>query len=233
MNEPIIWTSEKDGHILDFNPKTHRYYLKKAGEDRRRPVVSVTTIKRGFPQSEALIKWRVAQGMEEYIAGGKLEKAGDIGNLAHELYPKVEKGEKFEAPQIPELQNILRLHGEWYEKRGKYDDVQGREVIMAHPQYMVGGTLDRYVIRDGKMGLQDYKSGKSIYDSDFFQLAWYDILAEFWLGVRFDFWEIIRFGKEDDEPDTKKLSDPDIMRDFREQTIRNLQTYRFMVKYKP
>lgn len=233
MNDPIIHTSTKGDYTLQFNPKTHRYYLQFPKDPKKRPLVSATTTSRGFPQSEELIKWRVKQGIEEYISGERLARAAEIGTFSHEIFIQIEKGEKPDVPNIEAVQNIVRLHKEWFEKEGKHDDVRAREIFVAHPEYMVGGTIDRYCIRDGKLILQDYKTTKGIYDSAFFQLAWYAILAEFWLGVKFDIWEIIRFGKEDDEYETKQLRDKEIMHDFREQAIRNLRTYRFSVKYKP
>jgi len=233
MNEPVIIQSEKDGHRLEFNPKTHRYYLTIKGATKRRPVVSATTTNGGFPTSEALIKWRIKQGIEEYISGDKLQKASEIGTFSHQFFYDVEQGREVDVPKIPEVQNIVRLHGEWYAKEGKNDEVLFREQIMAHPEHMVAGTMDRMCKRDGKIILQDYKTSKGVYDSAFFQLGWYSILSEYWLGIKPDVWEILRFGKEDDDYETKKKNNPDEMEDYRQQSLRNLETYRFAAKYKP
>ena len=223
--------SEKDGYKLEFNPKTHRYFLHIPGEPKRRPLVSVTTTNRGYPVAEGLIKWRIGQGIEEYISGQKLGKASAIGTFSHELFYKIEKGEPVDVPEVAEIQNIIELHKVWWDKVGYKDEVTHRENIMAHPDYMLAGTLDRSCIRDGKRWLQDYKTAKGIYIEAFFQLAWYDILAEFWLGIKHDVWEVIRFGKEDSEYETQKIEDPDMMKEYKAQALRNLATYRFTSKY--
>lgn len=233
---PGLIYSERNGHTLRLNEKSHRYFLKKKDEESFRPLVSTTTYSKFYPQSEQLIKWRIAQGLEEYIAGKKLDKAGDIGTWAHKLILQIEQGKTPDIPDIPELQNCIKLFRMWYEKIGKHDEILNQEAIMCDPDLMVAGTLDRLAKRNGKIVLTDYKTAKGIYGSYLFQMASYDQLLKTWFDIVPDVWEIARFGKEDDKPEVKTWSrtgDRELIQAYIEQTNRNLKSYRFNSVYSP
>lgn len=233
MNNAETVTSQSNDHILEFNAKSHRYRLKKSGTDMFRPVVSVTTVGRAFPQSEALVKWRIKQGIEEYISGEKLSKAGEIGTFSHSIFNQIEKGENPHIPDIKEIQNCVRLFKKCREERLSKDKILKAEAIMASPTRMVAGTLDRLVERSGKIILSDFKTNSGIYDSALFQLAGYSILLEEWFGIVPDVWEILRFGKTDEDYEFREVREKDVMKDYQDQWNRNVDTYRFVAKYKP
>jgi len=224
--------SKQHGHLLEFNAKTHRYYLTKKGEEKRWPLVSVTTTNRAFPMAEGLIQWRIKQGVEEAIAGQIMKRAGNIGTICHELFRKIEAGEKPNIPKIPEIENPIRLFNKWRQNVGEKDKVLMAEQFMCSPKLMLAGTMDRLAQRDNMMGLFDWKTSNSIYEAAFFQLAGYDILLKEWFNIKADFWEVIRFGKEDSKYEVKRVQEPEVMEDYRQQFLRNLGTHRWMAKYK-
>jgi len=230
---PNYILDKRNGFELKFNPVSHRYYLLKPQADEFIPVVSCTTINKAFPQSEALIKWRIRQGNEEYISGEKVGRAADIGTIVHHILNKMEKEEEVDVPPIKEVQNAVRLFKKWKEEKGSKDEIIDAEGIVCSPPIMVAGTFDRVAKRNGKVVLSDFKSSKGIYESALFQLAGYDIMLREWLGYEPDAWEVLRFGKEDEDYETLYIDDKDKMNDFKEQFLRNVKTYRFMSKYKP
>ena len=227
----MIKSKSKDGqHELEFNPKSHRYKL----DGKALP--SVTTIIKMLPTPEALIKWRIKQGLEEYISGKKLFRAATIGGLVHAYIEKTESGEAPEEPKgeteedTTKIRNCISLYKNQWKPQNK-DEILGLEKIVAAPNKKYGGTIDRLAKRNDKIVLSDFKTSTGIYLENFIQVAGYAIAIEEWEGISVDVLEIIRFGKEDDRPEVKIVDIKSEVTDHKEQFLRCLDTYRFMHIY--
>jgi len=221
--------SESNNHILEFNPKSHRYKLD------GKPLPGVTTINRAFPQPEALIKWKINQGISEYISGEKLQRAANIGGMIHGYIQAQEKGE---SPDVPKgetkedqdkIDNCISLFGMWKEKNK--DEILLSEEIICSPAYRYAGTIDRLAKRNGKVVLSDFKTASGIYVESLLQVAGYKVALKEWKDIDVDVLEIIRFGKEDAFFETREINDPQEIKSLEDQFIRNVLTYRFQAKW--
>jgi hypothetical protein len=63
------------------------------------------------------------------------------------------------------------------------------------------------------------------------QLALYALLIKEWFNIKVDAIEVVRFGKEDGEFETKLISDPIQLKDLQEQAIRNISTVKFLKRW--
>ncbi|MCK5020272.1 MAG: hypothetical protein KAS32_24750 [Candidatus Peribacteraceae bacterium] len=251
-----VITSEKSGHVLTFNEKTHRYYC----DDKSIPGVTGTN-KQGFPTSVMLIGWQIGQGakyaideVKALIKGKKkltqkvikniikssktaslrvAQVSADIGTVVHDyVYCDAQKL-PFDMSIIDnhvdkeKINKCLKSYYDW--KATVNDEVESAEQIVASVKHWYAGKYDRVAIRDGKRILQDFKTSSYFFIDQFIQLSAYKMAIEEWLGLKIDGLEVIRFGK-DGSFDTKMIEAEKIPF-YEEQFIRNLKTSQFRKTY--
>ncbi len=165
----------------------------------------------------------------------KSQEAADIGSLIHEfcfLFETTGETQKLlerikglpKEPQTKVLNGIQRFI-DW--RRTVSDQLVAAESLVASPEYMFCGKLDKLSMRDGRLILSDYKSSKAIYMEMFIQLAAYAIAVKSWLGLDVGGLEILRFGKEDGEFETLLIDDQIEIQRFKDQAIRCRETFEF------
>ncbi len=107
---------------------------------------------------------------------GSVDKAANIGTVAHEILKGRELGYKIDNSNIaPDnweaaLQSV-KSHDQWF-KGMKIKTITAEEPLVSK-EFMYGGTVDKYAYITGEETLVDYKSGKDIYDDYFIQLTAY------------------------------------------------------------
>lgn len=233
MKADIVDT--RHGHTLEYNDKRHIYRLD------GKIIPSVTTInKKGYPESEALIRWRIKQGIKEFETGHKAKAAASIGTLTHEYAYYVDR--KLDAPadlidriakhkDSDKVMNCISHFKAW--KSENDDDILASEAIVCAPldELWYAGSFDRLAHRGSRVVLSDFKTSSGIYVDQFVQLAGYVCAIKYWLGIEVQDIEIVRFGKTDDTFETKLVSDQKEIDIFIDQFNRNLRTYDFRTKY--
>ena len=221
-------------HFLTFNPISHKYWLNES------PVTGVTTInKQGYPKSERLIKWQISKGIEEYETKKIANTAANIGTLVHDYAFFTECGRNEDAMQILQkakkdansnkILNAINNFTQW--KNNNEDTLVNSEKIIASVKYHYAGTYDRLAIRNNALILSDFKTSSGIYIDQLLQLAGYAIAIEEWEGKKIDCLEILRFGKEDGNFETKLVNEKKVIKDLKKQFIRNVLTAKFRKKY--
>src|SRR5258708_5740980 len=167
----ILTSTSHDGkHVLEFNEKTHRYKLDGIG------IRGATTINSAYPKAEALIRWMVNQGVEEYINKTKLKRGADIGTVLHAYAESLEKGLPFDQRMIddsPHKDTINRVLGRFLDWRsGNKDEIVSAEEVIASFELQVGGKTDTLREREGfGLILSDYKTSKNIYMEQLLQVV--------------------------------------------------------------
>lgn len=132
---------------------------------------------------------------------------------------------------------------EWWAKNTDHELF--KEEIVASPILQIAGKFDRYVIKDNRYGVADFKTSKRISIEQFQQCAGYDILTQEWRGYKAQFYEIVHVSK-----DTGGLAigmvdnqgywlngklimpDTDMFMDQQMQFRRNVPTLNYIRKYK-
>lgn len=215
--------------ILVFDDATHRYYL------NGNHVPGVTGVnKSSYPKSEALIKWMIKQGIEEYETQKKAKEAASIGSLVHEYVHSMSIGKAFERQQIDahpdkeKIEKCIKKVEEW--RLTNEDELVAAEQVTGSAKYRYGGTYDRLAKRGDLLVLSDYKTSSGIYPDMFIQLAGYAIALEEWNGIVVDGLEIIRFGK-DGSFGSKLITDKKQMKAHRKQFIRNVETFYYRKEF--
>lgn len=168
----------------------------------------------------------------------KSEEAADIGTLVHDFCYQTEVNKVVSK----ELLDKIGLHKdkekilagvdkftEW--RKTNADEMVASESIIASPTHSFGGKFDRLARRDGKLILSDFKTSGAIYVDQFIQLAAYRIAIQEWLGMTVEGLEVLRFGKDDGEFETKMIDKPEEIKAFEEQAIRCRYTYIFRNKW--
>lgn len=166
------------------------------------------------------------------------KEAANIGSLVH-LY-----AEYYESamPLDEEIHNsivsnkdrqkifsCIKKFRRW--KRKNNDEIIKHEAICASTRYGIAGKFDRLAKRRNSVVLSDWKTSSGIFTEQFIQLALYTILIEEWFNIKVDAIEIVRFGKEDGEFETKLISDPQQLEELKQQSIRNIETTKFIKKW--
>lgn len=169
----------------------------------------------------------------------KMEAAGSIGSIIHDYSYLIELGREAEAFAVlqknekhPDISKILKgvekFH-EWHNKNR--DTLVASESIVASVSESYGGKFDRLAERPGVgLILSDFKTGKSIYVDQFIQLGAYVRAIREWLKMEVSGIEILRFGKEEGEFETKMITGEEIQA-FEQQAILARRTYAFRLKW--
>jgi hypothetical protein len=164
------------------------------------------------------------------------QEAADIGTITHKFIELYSLGHREEAesllaqlagvPTWELIKNCTDKARLWSQsvKREPYRT----EVLCASVKHLFCGRLDRLDIINGRLRIQDYKTSKSIYLDQFIQMATYIIALEEWLGIQVKEMEVVRFGKEDGAFETLLISDPKEIEMFKQQALRNRETFEFM-----
>ena len=124
-----------------------------------------------------------------------------IGKATHAMILADLKNEKFDAKdytprQIDRAENGYLKWLEWA-KGHKLEPIL-IEVPLVSEKHQWGGTMDYYGRVDGRLELDDYKTGSGIYDEYWFQIAGYDaILAEH--GHPVEARRILNIGRDETE----------------------------------
>lgn len=240
--KPKIMTSTSyDGkHVLEFNEGSHRYKL-----DGER-VKGATTVNSAYPKAEALIRWMVNQGIQEYVNKTKMQRGADIGGVLHTFAECHEKGLPFDQNLInssPYQVEINRVIGRFLEWRSKNKDkIISAEEIIASIELQVGGKTDTLREREGYgLILSDYKTSKNIYMEQLLQvIGGYRRMYREWKNIIVPFVEIVTYPKEAEDEMHVLLADengwikdgvrvdiPNFFQRMEDQFARNAATYKF------
>lgn len=230
----MIQTSQVGKYLLEFDVEKHKYWLN--GDNIPG---STTVIKAGYPKSEALIKWQIKQGIQEYETGKKLKAAASIGSFVHEFAYLTELNKQEEIgellgkidmqPDKKQIKNGIDLFLDWRQTEGGQN--RYAEQIICSPSLKVAGSFDRLDEIAGKVRLRDYKTSSGIYVDQFIQLGGYALQLKEWFGIDVDEVEIVRLGKTEPKVETKLIDDRTIINEFKEQFIRCVGTYYFRKKH--
>ena len=240
--KPKVMTSTSwDGrHVLEFNEGSHRYRLD------GRAIKGATTVGSAYPKAEALIRWMVAQGIEEYKNQSLKTKGAEIGTILHAFAEAYEKGLPFDMAAVeasPHREECERVIGRFLERRaGNADRILASEEIVASVELQVGGKIDTLREREGLgLVLSDYKTSKGIYMEQLNQvIGVYRRAYREWRNMDIPYVEIVTFPKlaEDDMhvlladkdgwvKDGVRTDVPDFFERMEAQAERNVGTYRF------
>lgn len=191
------------------NPKTQVHTVYKTKDGTRVP--SVTTIL-GVLDKPALLDWAWKCGLrgEDY----KLvrDSAADIGTLAHYMIVCHLRGEEpdlesYSPDHVKQAENCLIKYWDW-EKEHRLTPMLV-EAPLVSDILRFGGTIDNLSMdEDGGLHLIDYKTGKAIYSSYFYQLAAYAALLKEH-GYNIKDARILRIGRDEKS-------------DFEERLVANL-----------
>ena len=125
-----------------------------------------------------LALWAFSVGAERKNATlyGKVDKAANIGTIAHEMLKARDLGYVIDSSNIsPEnykaAARCVKSHDKW--ARDLPMENIFVEKSLTSKKYRYGGTLDKYCKIGDEPTLIDYKSGKDIYEDYFYQLAAY------------------------------------------------------------
>jgi hypothetical protein len=187
--------------------RAHQKYPLKDGTD----VPGASTIAKLGEDTNGLIHWAWALGMEGQDYRKVRDKAADIGTVCHFmiecfLHSHEPDLSEFSAADIEKANIAFANFRRWWDKEGF--TIIEPEVQLVSEKYLFGGTIDAPSRdRDGKVVLLDWKTSKSINNAHRVQLAGYEQL---WNENRPDMpierRAIVRIGKE--SPDDFEVSEP-------------------------
>lgn len=107
------------------------------------------------------------------------------------------------------------------------DEIIATEQIVGSTKYQYAGRFDRLVRRGKLVIMSDYKTSKSFYIDQFIQDAAYAIAVEEWLGLKVDGFEVVRFGKEGGDFESRLITELSEVDSLKQQALRCLDTFRF------
>jgi hypothetical protein len=172
-------------------------------------------------KGEGLIKWAEAQGqkltikvahelytqspgpianfgaaVESRLGGARAseetkQRAADIGTAIHKRIHADLTGAT--PPVLTEHSTIgYMAYRKWFDQAGIIP-VKAEQFVFC-PRLKAGGTIDLFAVRDGRLGIVDYKSSKGIYEDHHLQLMAYIIMSRS-LGLPVEWAEIIHLPK--------------------------------------
>lgn len=233
-------TSWDGKHVLEFNESSHRYKLDGNG------VRGATTIGSAYPKAEALIRWMIKQGIEEYTSQAKKKKGGEIGTILHKFAECYEDGTEFdtklvtESPHQTECEKVIERFLSW--RKDNKDTILDSEGLVASVELQVGGKID--TLRDRKglgLVLSDYKTSKGIYMEQLLQvIGGYRRMFREWRNIIIPFVEIVTFPKSSEDDmhilladkdgwvkDNVRTDIPNLFYKIEQQFARNVETFHF------
>lgn len=182
--------------------KIHTQYYLAQGES----APGVTTIL-GILSKPALIHWSWQCGMRGEDYRKVRDMYGDVGTITHLLIMHHLKGtepdlSEYSQADIKTSDNCMLSFYEW-EKHHKLEPIC-IETPLTSDKYGFGGTPDYIGLIDGRLELMDFKTGKGIYGTAFYQVAAYRQLA-CEIGHQVNHARILRIGRDDDEGFEERL----------------------------
>lgn len=149
---------------------------------------SVTTILQAYPKDAGFYKWLKEVGSD---ADTIRDAAGERGSTVHKLTEQYDEG--LEVSLLSEDGRLNFSMQEWslFER---YVNFRSRfplefivtELRLISEKFEEAGTLDRYVIMNGKRMILDIKTSNQIYDHYWLQLAAYKRMFEDISGLKVD-----------------------------------------------
>ena len=174
-------------------------------------VPSVTTILGRYKNSTGLIIWSNKLGLEVKSDHAELNKAGDIGTALHELAELHIKGEYYELPEDPIVQECFNKFKDWWSEQNY--EVNFTEKSFCCRKYKYGGTADLVVNGDT---IIDFKTSKAVYDDHLVQMSAYRYMIEEQDGIEINKGILARFGKEgSDDFEIREFSKSDLNKGFK------------------
>lgn len=151
--------------------KAHRTYELPDGTK----VPGVTTIL-GLLAKPWLLEWVWRQGLKGNDYKKIRDQAAEMGTLTHEMIVAYFQGKEpdtknYTKVQIDKAENALISFFEW-EKRHSIEPIYIEKPLVSE-KYKYGGTIDLLCYLDGTRTLVDFKTSKSIYDDQLYQVAAY------------------------------------------------------------
>lgn len=141
---------------------------------------SVTTILQAYPKDAGFYKWLKEVGND---ADAIRDAAGDRGSTVHKLTEQYDDG--LEVSLINEDGRLNFSMQEWamFERyvnfRQRFPlEIQASEMTLISQKFQEAGTLDRYIILNGKRMIIDIKTSNALYDHYWLQLAAYKRMFE-------------------------------------------------------
>ena len=173
-------------------------------------VPSVTKILGRYKNATGLLIWSNKLGLEGKSYHAELNKAGDIGTALHELAELHIKGEYYELPDDPVVQECFNKFKDWWSEQ-EYE-VTFTEKSFCCRKYKYGGTADLLVNGDT---LVDFKTSKAVYDDHLVQMSAYKFMIEEQDGIEINKAILARFGKETDDFEIREFSKSDLNKGFK------------------
>jgi hypothetical protein len=165
------------------------------------PGVTTITGELGW-NKQVLISWANKLGLKGIEAGKYVDDKAQIGTLAHQMVldhlrqAKTDTAD-YSANQISQAENCILSYYAW--EKGKVIEPILLETPLISEVHKFGGTMDCFAKIDGVITLNDYKTGKGIYDEYFIQVAGgYLILLEE-NGHRVEAIQILNIPRSEDE----------------------------------
>jgi len=164
----------------------------------------------------------------------KAREAASIGSLVHNYAEQYDKSQSITpelAKQIKEheekkkIEKCIEKYHDWM--KGNKDEIIDQEEIVGSVLHRFGGKYDTLRRRGNLTILSDYKTSTGIHTEYLIQLGAYALALEEWRGIKVDAVEVIRFGKTGGEFETKLIKNQHCIEAFKQQFIRNIQTYSF------
>lgn len=173
-------------------------------------VPRVTKILGRYKNSTGLIIWSNQLGLEGKSYHAELNKAGDIGTALHELAELHIKGEYYELPEDPIVQECFNKFKDWWSEQNY--EVNFTEKSFCCRKYKYGGTADLVVNGDT---IIDFKTSKAVYDDHLVQMSAYRYMIEEQDGIEINKGILARFGKETDDFEIREFSKSDLNKGFK------------------
>lgn len=167
----------------------------------RLPGVTTITGELGW-NKQVLISWANRLGLKGIESSKFVDDKAAIGTLAHDMVLNhlkhgIVNTDDYSANQITQAENCLLSYHNW--EKGKVIEPIMLEVPLISEVYKFGGTMDFFGKIDGVITLNDFKTGKGIYDEYFIQVAGgYLILLEE-NGQKVEAIQILNIPRSEDE----------------------------------
>ncbi len=165
-----------EGRKMSKDQSTHRAYYLPDGSI----APSVTKVL-GVVDKPGLLHWAWECGIQGKDYRVIRKHAFWLGTLTHHLIAYHLQGKKtgqleYGQEELDKAEQLLARYQEW-EHNHHLDPVM-IETAMVSEKYGYGGTFDLFAELDGELVLIDFKTGNSLYESYYYQLAAYQRLLE-------------------------------------------------------
>jgi len=180
-------------------------------------VPSVTTILSRFKNAIGLILWSNSLGLKGLKYHEQLKIAGDIGTDFHNLAELHIKGEYYELPDDPIVQECFNKFKDWWSDFANDNfEIVFTEKSYCCRKYKYGGTADLLVKKNDKYILIDFKTSKAVYEDHLIQASAYDYMIKEQDGFDINKFILARFGKEQsDDFEIREFTKSDLKKGFK------------------